>query len=255
MIDIHTHILPCLDDGAPSLEVAVLMARIAYAQGIRGMIATPHHRNGRYRNEAADIYIVTALLNEALQQQGVDVTVYAGQEIHMYDSLLLDWIEGKTLLSLHRSKYVLIELPATHIPTSCRDLFYELRLLGMVPIIAHPERNAEVMKDVGLLAELVREGALCQVTASSLTGRFGSKVRKLAWKLCKQNFIHFIASDCHNCRSRPPDLANSYQQIGEVLGERHVQNYMLNASNVLQNKDIAVQEPVLSGSIWRMSRY
>ncbi|WP_028596560.1 tyrosine-protein phosphatase [Paenibacillus assamensis] len=254
MIDIHTHIVPCLDDGAPSLEVAVLMARIAYAQGIRAMIATPHHRNGRYRNEADIIHMATARLNEELQQQGVDVKVYAGQEIQLYDRLLLDWMEGQTLLSLCDSKYILIELPATHIPSSCRDLFYELRLLGHVPIIAHPERNAGVMQDLAQLGELVREGALCQVTAGSLTGRFGSKVRKLAWKLCKQNFIQLIASDCHNCRSRPPDLATSYQQIEEVLGEYYVQNYRLNASNVLQNKDIAVQEPVLSSSIWRMSR-
>ncbi|WP_275444467.1 CpsB/CapC family capsule biosynthesis tyrosine phosphatase [Paenibacillus sp. ACRRX] len=255
MIDIHTHILPCVDDGATSMAMSISMARRASAQGIRYMLATPHHRNGLYVNPAPLIHQAVDHLNKELQRSNIDLLVYPGQEIRVYDRLLQDLTLGLELLSLNGSRYVLLEIPSTHIPPRLRELVYEVCLLGKVPILAHPERNLEVMSSPTRLAELVQEGALCQVTSHSLNGNFGKKVKKLAWELCKQHKVHFVASDCHRDIRRAPDLGEAYKRIQRLLGERYVRFFQDNARRVLFNgeikRELRAVQPAKWYQLWR----
>ncbi|WP_028546380.1 tyrosine-protein phosphatase [Paenibacillus taiwanensis] len=255
MIDIHAHILPRVDDGATSMAMSIRMARHASIQGIRHMLATPHHRNGLYVNPAPVIHDAVKRLNEELQHSNIKLVVYPGQEIRVYDRLLQDLTLGQELLSLNESRYVLLEMPSTHIPPRLRELVYEVCLLGKVPIIAHPERNLEVMSTPARLAELVQQGALCQVTSHSLVGHFGKKVKKLAWELCKQHTVHFVASDCHRDVRRAPNLGEAYKQMRRLLGERYVHFFQENARSVLFNGEIKREsrsmQPVKWYHLWR----
>ena len=153
MIDIHTHILPGLDDGASDWDDTLSMARAAAADGISTIIATPHHANGRYDNPAAAIRERVTRVNERLAEVGVSVTIAAGQEIRVHDDLLDAWHRGE-LLTLAGSDYALIEMPFSHIPKPMKELLHELSVLNLRPIIAHPERNAEIARqpDKGAVA-------------------------------------------------------------------------------------------------------
>ena len=126
---------------------------------------------------------------------------YPGQEIRLYGELKRDLERGR-LLSLAGTKYLLIELPYHHVPRYAEKLLFDLQLNGYIPIIAHPERNLELMENPDLLYRLVKNGACAQLTCSSLAGRFGRSVKRLARRFLEANLIHFIASDAHNLTTR-----------------------------------------------------
>jgi len=140
-IDMHSHILPGMDDGAPTDEVAINMAIAAMRDGVDAVIATPHHANGIYENEAPAIMRAVDRLNELLQQRGISLQVLPGQEIRIHDRLLDDLAQMK-LMGLNRTRYLLVEFPYGHLPSASEDLFHELLVQDYVPVIAHPERGA-----------------------------------------------------------------------------------------------------------------
>ncbi|WP_409344175.1 tyrosine-protein phosphatase [Paenibacillus sp. MBLB4367] len=238
MIDIHSHILPGIDDGAQTLEESLEMARAAYADGIRTVIATPHHANGRYTNAAGNVTAAVASLNDALQTNGIDLQVLAGQEIRVYSKLVDDW-HDQALLSLDRSSYILIEFPTAEVPKGIADLIHELRILGITPIIAHPERNQELLNKPDRLRELVELGALGQVTSHSITGLFGKKIQEISMQMCKSNLIHFVASDAHNMSNRGFGLSRAYETIEKALGFQYSEYYKENANSLITGEIIS----------------
>ncbi|WP_229506147.1 tyrosine-protein phosphatase [Paenibacillus sp. 1001270B_150601_E10] len=252
MIDIHTHILPELDDGSASLEMSLSMARMASSQGIRHMIATPHHRNGRYVNDAAHIRDAASRLNAELELREIPLRIHEGQEIRVYKELLDDIVQAQTLAMLNHSRYILLELPSTSVPPNILDLIYELRLLGKVPVLAHPERNAELLEAPDKLVRIIEAGMLCQITSQSLQGTFGKKIKAMAWQLCKQQHVHVIASDCHNDGNRPPDLHLAYQLIESKLGLNYVEYLLSNASRVLHNLEVTGYHTTSSKRLWKL---
>jgi len=236
MIDIHTHILPGLDDGAQTMEDAVLMARAASLEGITDLIATPHHANGSYMNYAADVIEAVDRLNERLQAERVPVTVHPGQEIRVHDDLL-DALGRKELLSLGYSAYVLIEMPHHKVPYGMPELLHELSVLGVRPIIAHPERNGDILKDASRLDELLEHGAYTQVTSQSLLGGFGTHVSKCAWQLCRTGRIHIVSSDAHDIGRRSFQMREAYETIEQEMGVLWSGYFEDNAQCVLQDRD------------------
>ncbi|MCA0756504.1 protein tyrosine phosphatase [Paenibacillus sp. N4] len=239
MIDIHTHILPGLDDGAADFNDTLDMARAACSEGITTIIATPHHANGTYTNLAIDVAKHTLTVNERLRAEGVPVTVAAGQEIRVHDDLLDAW-NRKELLSLAGSRYVLLEMPSSRIPKGMEELVHELGILKLKPIIAHPERNAEVVQHPERLAELVEAGAFAQVTTHSLLGGFGRKIEQSAWTLLKKGCIHIVSSDAHHIERRGFRMGEAYAAVERTLGEQW-KNYLLdNARAVLEDRPFGV---------------
>lgn len=247
MIDLHCHIIPCVDDGAQSMEEAVEMAKCAVREGITGIIATPHHANGRYMNPADQVRKAAAMLNDALKEREIPLRIYPGQEIRIFRQLIADRSEWMTL---NDSPYVLIEFPFDEIPRYAEETFHELRVMGLVPIIAHPERYQEMVKRPESLLRFVEAGALAQVTSQSVTGALGKKIQAAALQMCRQNLIHFIASDAHDRSRRPFALKEAYAVLEQKLGLKYVYYFQRNAEAVLNSASIDPLEPNFIGKKW-----
>ncbi|KWX75280.1 hypothetical protein AMQ84_18655 [Paenibacillus riograndensis] len=237
MIDIHSHILPFMDDGAADWDAALAMAQAAGKDGISAVVATPHHANGVYLNPAPNIGQAVEQLNQRLRQAGLPLQVLPGQEIRIYSDLLNDLEQGQ-LLTLAGSRYILLEMPSSRVPRSMEETCHELLIQGFVPVIAHPERNAEVAADPSKLTRLIELGALGQLTAQSLAGTFGSKLQKLSLDLCRRNAVHVIASDAHDNQHRPFGLSEAYGVLTKELGTTASDLFRQNALRIVNDEEI-----------------
>lgn len=252
MIDIHTHILPGVDDGAADLTEAIDLARAAVSEGIKVVIATPHHANELYYNQASEVVTKCQILNDHLIEANIPLTVLPGQEIRVHDALLDNWPNG-TMLSLANSRYVLLEMPSSSVPKGMLDLVYELSLLCITPVIAHPERNAEIVKHPERLEELVDAGAVAQVTTHSLLGGFGKRIEQTAWQLCGDGLIHIVSSDAHHLQKRGFRLQEAYGRIRQRMGAGWESYYKSNAERLADNLPLLDQPTTLvkkSSSTW-----
>ena len=245
MIDIHSHILPLVDDGAKGWEETIEMAAQAAADGIYAVIATPHHANGRYVNEADKVNALIAEANDKIREAGIHLQVLAGQEIRVYDDLLKDW-EQQKLLSLAGSRYILLEFPTSHVPSNAEDLIHELSVMGMQPIIAHPERCTPIADNPKLLRRLIDAGALGQITAQSVMGERGRNLQKLSFSLISEGLAHFVATDAHNTVHRPFLLSRGYREIEKELGSRARDILADNAERVVSNSPIELVRGIVN---------
>ena len=216
MIDLHSHILPGLDDGAKNIDEALEMCRIAQADGIHTLVATPHCRDGVYNNNQATILPALENLRDALQREGVALTLLPGIDILIYPGLI-DFLDRNPHLLLG-GRYVLLELPIESVPLHTLDFLFKMQLKGYTPIITHPERNSVIQNEPAIVEELVRVGALVQVTAMSLTGEFGGQARESAHRLVRSGLAHSIATDAHSPHRRPPVLSHGRKVLEEIVG-------------------------------------
>lgn len=243
MIEMHTHILPGMDDGARSKEEALEMAVQASEQGIEHIIATPHHGNGVFEAPREVVLRHVEEMNEFISKHGVQVTIHTGQEIRVNSELINEWEHNK-LLTLANSKYILLELPHNHVPNYFMELLFEFTIRGLVPVIAHPERNKEVVETPDLVEEWIGQGALCQLTAHSLTGQFSRKIQKLSVHLLKRRLIHFVSSDAHNCHTRSFALREAYRLTERAIGRGGMNRLKENSRRLLANEEIVIEEPI-----------
>lgn len=245
MIDIHCHILPFMDDGAADVDAALAMAQDAHNDGISVVVATPHHANGVYMNPAQEIEAAVKALNAKLQEAGHPLQVLPGQEIRLYSDLLDDLERGQ-LLTLAGSRYILLEMPSSRVPRNMEETCHELIIQGYVPVIAHPERNAEIAAAPSRLEKLTQLGALGQLTAQSVAGVFGSKLQKLSLELCRRQTIHVIASDAHDQRHRPFGLSEAYAVVKRELGNETFDFFLHNSSSIVANDEVIRAIPAQS---------
>ncbi|PYQ65556.1 MAG: hypothetical protein DMF53_05265 [Acidobacteria bacterium] len=220
MIDLHCHILPGVDDGARSFAEAVAMCRLAADDGCEAMVATPHQRRGEWWN--ADRRQLAALADQLQTQVGPGFRILLGGEIHV-DSELLDEVEklpaGGGVLPLAGSRYLLIEFDSLGTEAEAVHLVHELMVTGWRPIVAHPEFIPWLAADLERVARLVALGALTQVTAMSVTCDFGRRPQNDCFALLDAGLVHFVASDSHGVRRRPPGLKRAYSLIAGRWGE------------------------------------
>lgn len=242
MIDIHSHILPTLDDGSKSEEESLLMLKMAIEDGIRMIVATPHY-NHRYANERSKILTEVNKLNKLIKENQLDIDILPGQEVRVYGELIDDYEAGKLLMINEHSNYMLIEFPSNHVPHYTERLLYEMELSGIKPVIAHPERNLELIKHPERLYNLVEKGALTQLTASSLTGFFGKEVQKFSKQLIDSNLIHTIATDAHNTTDRSFSMSQAYEVIIKRYGMSHVAYFKGNASSIITGEPVYGEQP------------
>ncbi|SES42794.1 tyrosine-protein phosphatase [Salipaludibacillus aurantiacus] len=243
MIDLHSHILPGLDDGAQTEEDLLQMARAALEDGITTIVATPHHMNGSYENTKLLIEKSVETANSLLSSHHIDLTILPGQECRIYGELIEDIEEGE-ILALNHSNYLFIEFPSAQVPRFSKKLLYDLQLAGKVPVIVHPERNQVFMKKPDILHDFVKNGALAQLTAASVTGKFGKKIREFSLDIAEANLAHVIASDAHNTTNRTFHMTDAYNVIEEEFGAEMVYFFKENAHLLIENKHVMAEQPM-----------
>jgi protein-tyrosine phosphatase len=243
MIDIHCHILPGVDDGAQSFTEVTAMAKQAEKEGIHTIIATPHHMNGKYENRKSAIIAKVMEVNDHLEQEGINVTVLPGQEVRIYGELLQDYEKGDIVTLGGDSSYVLVEFPSGYVPRYAEQLLFDLQMKGLAPVIVHPERNMELIRDPDKLYNLINNGAVAQITAASLIGYFGKKIQKFTEQLIEANLVHFIASDAHNTNKRPFKMMETLDRLENEFGIDYVYYFQENAELAVSGQNIIKEPP------------
>ncbi|WP_246327647.1 CpsB/CapC family capsule biosynthesis tyrosine phosphatase [Candidatus Competibacter phosphatis] len=216
MIDLHCHLLPGIDDGAPDLETALAMARIAVADGIEVIACTPHIYPGLYENNGPAIRQAVIELQRRLVEADIPLRLTYGADTHLAWDLVGGLRSGR-VPSLHGGRYFLLEPPHHVAPPRLEETVFDLLTAGYVPVITHPERLGWIEDHYRTFVELVRKGAWLQVTAGSLTGRFGSTAQYWGERLLDEGWVHILATDSHSAKRRPPLLAE-----GQCAAERWV---------------------------------
>ncbi len=212
MIDLHSHVLPGIDDGPATMSGSIELARAAERAGIRTLVATPHV-SWRYPNTAEAIARGVAELNERLAEEGVSLEVLAGAEVAM--TRIADTAPAELeRLTLAGGGWLLVEPPFTPAASGLDTILLELQRQGHRLLLAHPERCPAFLRDPEMLTRLVRGGILTSITAGSLVGRFGAPPQRFALRLLREGLAHNVASDAHDARDRAPGMASEIEQAG-----------------------------------------
>ena len=251
MIDLHCHILSGIDDGAPDLTESLRMAEAARAEGIRVIAATPHHNKAGWDNPADSIRELAERLNGAIAERGLDVRILPGQEMHVNGRFFDEWQAGR-VQPIGESRYVLIEFPFDGLPRNAAEVVHELTVAGQVPIIAHPERNRAFLENMDLLAELIRIGAIGQLTSHSLLGTLGRHVQRRSEEMVSRGLVHILASDAHRSGAggRGFLLKQAYEAVARKFGDTCAETFMANAEAVIANRTIDPGPKPAAGKKW-----
>lgn len=241
MIDIHCHILPGVDDGAKTIEDSITMAKQAAKEGIDTIIATPH-LNQHYDNRKQAILEKVDFLNLQLETENINVKILPGQEPRIYGEIIAEYDKGD-IQTLNGTNFMFIEFPSNHVPRYAEQLLFDIQLKRLTPVIVHPERNAELMAHPDVLYNFVQKGALTQVTASSLCGYFGKKIKNFSQQLIDANLTHFIASDAHNVTTRDFKMAEAFALIESEFGIDYVYLFTGNAELLVADQNVIKEIP------------
>lgn len=226
VIDLHSHLLPGIDDGAADLSVSIAMARASVANGVRVMACTPHILQGVWNNSGPQIRQATQALQAAIDAEGIPLKLITGADVHIERDIVSGLHSGR-VLSLADSRYVLIELPHHVAPARIEDCFFGLFSAGYVPILTHPERLSWIGSRYVSIERLVKSGVWMQITAGSLLGSFGRSARYWSEKMLDQGMIHIIATDAHNLHDRRPVLAEGRDAASRLVGKEEAQNLVV----------------------------
>ena len=221
MIDLHCHLLPGIDDGPETLEEALEMARIAVANGIEEAHVTPHLHVGRWDNDLRKINAAVESYRAALAQAGIPLEIGFAAEVRL-DYEIVPLIEaGRVpfLGTLEGHQVMLLEFPHSHVPVGADKFVAWLLARNIRPLIAHPERNKDVMRDPDRIEPFVREGCLLQLTADSVSGGFGELCAQRAREFLERGWVSVLASDAHDTVDRPPRIAPGRDAAAVIVGE------------------------------------
>ena len=238
-IDIHSHIIPGVDDGSPDLETSLGLLRMAAENGTTDIIATPHviDVSTTLTWDAIRRY-VEALQKEA-DDRGIPIKIHPGAETELNWDLLELMQKDHSAFCLAGSRYCLMEMPSLMLPPHLEEMIYELQLLDIVPVLAHPERQMQLMEKPQMLLDLLRKGCAAQSNGGSVTGVFGPRVKHNVKHLLQQNVIAFMGSDAHNLRHRNTDLKGAREKIIEHYGEgQATELFETRPQYILENKPL-----------------
>lgn len=231
MIDLHCHILFGVDDGPQKLEDSIALAKALVADGISKVATTSHILDPPL--SMATIKEGIEFLEREFSARGIALQLIPAGENHY--TLPFEEMRAHTI---NGSRYLLLEFPHSNLPGSAGDIVFSLRSAGLIPIIAHPERNASLLRNPDLLGPLVEQGALSQVTAASLAGDFGSPARQCGRYMLKTGLAHFIATDAHGADWRPPRMKAGVKDATKLLGREAVQKITIqNPLRVVEDRD------------------
>jgi protein-tyrosine phosphatase len=226
VIDLHCHILPGIDDGAPDRAVSFEMARISVADGVTVLACTPHILPGLYHNAGPQIRAATLELQQALDEEGIALRLVTGADVHMVPDLAAGLADGR-LLSLADTRYVLVEPPHHVAPVRLEQFFFDLVVAGHVPVLTHPERLSWIEAQYPAIKRLVRAGVWMQVTAGSLSGAFGRSAQYWANRMLDEGCVHILATDAHDARRRPPNLSAGRDLAAKRVGPQEAEHLVV----------------------------
>lgn len=237
MIDLHSHILPGIDDGAKTLDISLEMARIAVDDGIHTMACTPHIYPGLYMNDAAGITRHRDALQAVLDAKGLTLKLVTGADVHLVPGLL-DGLRAGRVPTLAGSRYVLLEPSHNIVPPRFLDSVFSLVAAGYTPVITHPERLVWIEEQYPVFAQLIQQGAWMQVTAGALTGKFGPRAKYWGERFLGEGQTHILASDAHSTGRRVPQLSQARAVAERWLGAEEARRLVIDRPQAILD-DIA----------------
>lgn len=217
MIDLHSHILPGIDDGARTLDIALEMAQQAVTCGVSHMVCTPHIHRGYFDNSQSSIEAAFHSFYEHVKRESIPLSLSFAAEVRV-NELIPIWYKNGELpfLGKYNGKNVLLlEMPHSHIPQGLDVLIKWLLRNNIQPLIAHPERNRELIAENHKFNWLQRQGCLFQATAGAFVGRFGERVEEFAFRLLEKRAFHVVASDTHDLVRRPNDMQEAFEVVSK----------------------------------------
>jgi protein-tyrosine phosphatase len=235
MIDLHSHILPGIDDGARDLATAINMARAFAEDGVTTVACTPHILPGLYHNSGPQIRQAVVQLQQSVAEKGIPLEFVTGADNHVVPDFLAELRAGK-LLSLADTRYILVEPPHHVAPPRLEELFFSLISAQYVPILTHPERLTWISSGYEALIRLNTSGTWFQITAGSLAGDFGRNARYWGERLLDEGRVHLLATDAHDLATRPPNLSRGRELAARRVGDVEARNLVCTRPRgVLQN--------------------
>ena len=247
MIDLHNHILFGIDDGPKAIEESIQMCRIGHQDGIRTIVATPHILPGIYQNNRSTILNKVQELQSAICHlpSAMELKILPGADVHFSSDILHRYEEGEIVTVNDQGRYLMIEFAFQGVPYQAEEVLFKLLTKGITPIISHPERNMEIGERPKRYYEMIRIGCLGQVTAMSLTGDFGTGVRRIAEKLLSKRLIHIIASDAHSADGRPPILSAAVKAAEKIVGKEEAMRMVTEYPQaILEGNRPNIPEPI-----------
>lgn len=240
MIDLHCHILPAVDDGSKTIDMSLQMAQEAQREGINKILLTPHHMDGEYINHKDKILPAVQHFQNDLLDNNISIEVRAGQEVHINGDLLSSVENNDILYADKDGKYMMLELPHSGVPEYTEDMIFELKVKGITPVIVHPERNHGFQDDPDKLYDLVDQGCLTQLTATSYVGGFGKHIQKFTEQIIDAGLGFIFSSDAHNMSGRRFRMSDAYNLLAKKHGQAMADYYKNNAEKIWNGENIEI---------------
>ena len=244
MIDMHSHILPNIDDGAKSIEETFQLIKEAKEVGFNEIISTSHYMEGYYETDNAEREVWVNAIYEKLQEQNKGVKLYLGNEIYFSENII-KLLQEEKASTINETNYVLFEMPLNAEPLNLYDVIYEMLQYEIIPILAHPERYSFVQKEPELVYDLIQKGVYMQANYGSIIGQYGKKAQFIVKKFLENNMIHFLGSDVHRKNTVYPKIPIILQELEKIIGKEKLEELTtINPKLVLQNKKIDIDDPI-----------
>lgn len=243
MIDVHSHILPNIDDGSRSIDETFNLIKEAKEAGFEGIICTSHYMENYYETDRPEREVWINAIHENLKNKNIEMNLYLGNEIYMSDNIIKLLEDGKAT-TMNDTSYVLFELPLNAEPMNLYDMVYEMQQYRIVPILAHPERYSFVQTDPELIYDLIDKGVLMQANYGSIVGQYGKKAQMIVQKFLENNMIHMLGTDAHRQNTIYPKIPEILVELKSLIGEEKLNELTtINPELVINNKRIDIRKP------------
>lgn len=244
MIDVHSHIIPQIDDGSASFEESYDMFLEATNAGFTDIITTSHYIEDYYEVDHIKRYAWVVAMNNVLKEHDIDLNLHCGNEIYITKNLI-KLIKEKKASTLADSKYVLFELPMNNNIVYLNEIIFEIKSLGLMPVIAHPERYLYVQQNPNMLIDLIKQGVLFQGNFASVIGKYGNHAKNTIKQLLKANMIHFLGTDCHRSNDIYSKMSEIIRELKKILGDAKFEELTeVNPSHIIKNEEFDISEPI-----------
>ena len=243
MIDLHSHILPSIDDGSRNMEETIEMIKEAQKSGFDSIVSTSHYYLGHFEEDESSRKQLIEDVLKNLKDSNINMDIFVGNEIYITHQMV-DLLKEHKASTLNNSRYVLFELPFVDRIHNLNDFIYNLISNNYIPIIAHPERYKYVQKDPNILIDLINIGVLFQSNYGSIIGQYGKEAQKAVTLLIKNNFIHFLGSDVHRKENIYKAIPSTLEKLKEITTKEKIEELTtINPRLVIENKGIDIRQP------------
>lgn len=236
MIDIHSHILPGIDDGSKNMGMTLKMLSMAEEDGTKKIVATPHYCKRFAETPYNKVKELVCDLNKIVKSENINIEIYHGQEVYYSEDIINEYREG-IIGTINDTSYMLIELPMNSFDKNVFNVIYELQVQGIKVVLAHPERYHPIINEPEKINDFIKEGFLFQMNSGSLEGQFGKEVKKTCEILLGNRIYSFIGSDAHNINDRDTKISEAKRIITKEFGQ-NIDMFSTNGNRMLINENV-----------------